>query len=75
MLPEITTYSDSSGGSRLGHKIPGTLSKFPNLNENGQKSLFCEVFLPQNPVNLRGVTPIDWDTGCAIFKGTFLAGK
>ena len=26
-------------------------------------------------VGARGVTPIDWDTGCAIFKGTFLAEK
>ena len=24
---------------------------------------------------LRVVTPIDWDTRCAIFEGTFLAGK
>ena len=24
---------------------------------------------------LRGITPIDWDTGCAIFEGTFLAEK
>ena len=22
-----------------------------------------------------GVTSKDWDTGCAIFEGTFLAGK
>ena len=28
----------------------GTQSKFPNLNKNGQKSHFREVFLTQNPV-------------------------
>ena len=39
-----------SGGSRLGHKVSGAQSKFPNLNENGQKSHFCEVFLTQNLV-------------------------
>ena len=32
-------YLDSSG-SRPGHKVSGTRSKFPNLNENGQKSHF-----------------------------------
>ena len=26
-------------------------------------------------LNARGVTPIDWDMGCAIFEGTFSAGK
>ena len=42
-----------SGGSRPGHKVSGTQSKFPNLNENGQKShFFCEVFLTQNLVNI-----------------------
>ena len=25
--------------------------------------------------NLGRITPIDWDTGCAIFEGTFLAEK
>ena len=42
----------SSGGSRSSHKVSGTWSKFPNLNENGQKSHFCEVFLTQNLVNI-----------------------
>ena len=32
--------SESSGGSRLGHRVSGTWSKFPNLNENGQNSHF-----------------------------------
>ena len=41
-----------SGGSRPGHKVSGLRSKFPNLNENGQKSHFCEVFLTQNPANI-----------------------
>ena len=30
----------TSGGSRPGHKVSGTRSKFSNLNENGQKSHF-----------------------------------
>ena len=30
----------ASSGSRPGHKVSGTQSKFPNLNENGQKSHF-----------------------------------
>ena len=30
----------ASGGSRPGHRVSGTQSKVPNLNENGQKSLF-----------------------------------
>ena len=29
-----------SGRSRPGHKVPGTQSKSPNLNENGQKPHF-----------------------------------
>ena len=29
-----------SSGSRTGHKVTGTWSKFPNLNENGQKIYF-----------------------------------
>ena len=41
-----------SGGSRPGHRVSGTQPKFPNLNENGQKSYFCDVFLIQNPVNI-----------------------
>ena len=37
----------------VGYKVSGTQSKFPNLNENGQKSFFfCEAFLTQNPVNI-----------------------
>ena len=42
----------ASSGSRPGHKVSGTRSKFPNLNENGQKSHFCEVFQTRNPVNI-----------------------
>ena len=33
-----------SGRSRPGHKVSGTRSKFPNLNENGQKSHFLRDF-------------------------------
>ena len=29
-----------NGGSRPGHKVSGTRSKLPNLNENGQKPHF-----------------------------------
>ena len=25
--------------------------------------------------SLGGITPIDWDTGCDIFEGTFMAEK
>ena len=32
-----------SSGSRPGHKVSGTRSKFPNLNENGQK-FFVRLF-------------------------------
>ena len=43
----------ASSGSRPGHKVSGTRLKFPNLNENGQKShSFCEVFQTRNPVNI-----------------------
>ena len=38
-----------SGGSRLGHKVSGTQSKFPNLNENGQKSHFSLGFFDSEP--------------------------
>ena len=42
----------ASSGSRPGHKVSGTRSKFPNLNENGQNLIFCEVFQTRNPVNI-----------------------
>ena len=43
----------ASSGSRPGHKVSGTRSKFPTLNENGQKShFFCEVFQTRNPVKI-----------------------
>ena len=42
----------ASSGSRPGHKVSGTWSKFPNLNEIGQKSHFCEVFQTRNAVNI-----------------------
>ena len=38
-----------SGGSRPGHKVSGTWSKFPNLNENGQKSHFLRGFSDSEP--------------------------
>ena len=41
-----------SSGSRPGHRVSGTRSKFPNLNENGQNLIFCEVFLTQNTANI-----------------------
>ena len=44
--------ASASSGSRPDHKVSGTRSKFPNLNENGQKSHFCEVFQTRNPVNI-----------------------
>ena len=43
-------FSLFNGGSRPGHKVSGTRSKFPNLNENGQNLIFREVFQTQNPV-------------------------
>ena len=43
----------SSGRSRPGHKVSGTWPKFPNLNENGQKSDFHYRFcFIQNPVKV-----------------------
>ena len=42
-----------NGGSRPGHKVSGTWSKFPNLNKNGQNCvIFREVFLNQNLVKI-----------------------
>ena len=52
LLSSCQEILNSSGGSRPGHKVSGTQSEFPNLNENGQKYHFCEVFLTQNPVNI-----------------------
>ena len=43
---------DLSGGSRPGHKVSGTRSKFPNLNENGQNLILRWIFLTQNPVKI-----------------------
>ena len=58
----------TSGGSRLGHKVSGTRSKFPNLNGNGQNSHFCKVFLTQNPVNIlsRSATDLLLLTGTQV---------
>ena len=36
---------------------PVKISKY--LNENGQKSHFCEVFLTQNPVNILSRSAIE----------------
>ena len=38
-----------SGGSRPGHKVSGTQSKFPNLNENGQKPHVSRGFSDLEP--------------------------
>ena len=38
-----------SGGSRPGHKVSGTRSKFPNLNENEQKSQLLQGFSDPEP--------------------------
>ena len=38
-----------SGGSRPGYKVSGTWSKFPNLNENAQKSHFLPGFSDSEP--------------------------
>ena len=38
-----------SGGSRPGHRVSGTRSKVPNLNENGQKSFFLQGFSGSEP--------------------------
>ena len=51
-LPEPSTIGDNlvvfptpvSGGSRPGHRVSGTQSKFPNLNENGQNLIFMRFF-------------------------------
>ena len=38
-----------SGGSRPGHRVSGTRSKVPNLNENGEKSHFLQGFSGSEP--------------------------
>ena len=38
-----------SGGSRQGHRVSETQSKFPELNENGQKSHFLQGFSDSEP--------------------------
>ena len=38
-----------SGGSTLGHKVSGTQSKFPDLNENGQNANFSRDFSDSEP--------------------------
>ena len=43
---------NNSSGSRPEHKVARNGSKFPNLNENRQKSHFWRGFLTQNPVNI-----------------------
>ena len=56
-------------GSRPDHKVSGTRSKFPNLNENGQKShFFCEVFQTRNPVNILSRSAIGHSHGEGSFK-------
>ena len=45
-------WSSDSAGSRPGHKVSVTRSKFPNLNENRQKSHFSLGFWTQNPVKI-----------------------
>ena len=52
MSRKILLFLSKKSGSRPGHKVSGTRSKFPNLNENGQKSHFLRGFLTQNPVNI-----------------------
>ena len=47
--PKITKVEVTSGGSRLVHKVSGTQSRFPNLNENGEKAHFCEDFSDSEP--------------------------
>ena len=59
---------------------------FLMLPSTGHKDFLCfygtghELFFGKNLSNYiciisRVVTPIDWDMRCAIFEGTFLAGK
>ena len=43
------SVSLSGGGSRPGHRVSGIRSKFPNLNENGQKSHFLRGFSDSEP--------------------------
>ena len=45
----VLSRAEISGGSRPGHKVSGTRSKFPNLNENGQKSHFLQGFSDSEP--------------------------
>ena len=51
-FPNIGNETLFSGGSRPGHKVSGTRSKFPNLHEMDKNLIFCEVSLTQNPVNI-----------------------
>ena len=45
----INPWSVCSGGSRRGHKVSGTRSKLPNLNENGQERHFSLGFSDSEP--------------------------
>ena len=59
----LNILKTTSGGSRPGHRVSGTRSKFPNLNENGQKyHFFCEVFLIRNLVNILPRSATDYDS-------------
>ena len=41
--------NNSNGRSRPGHKVSGTQSKLPNLNENGQNPRFSRGFSDSEP--------------------------
>ena len=41
---DMEVATTSIGGSSPGHRVSGTQSKVPNLNENGQKSHFFARF-------------------------------
>ena len=55
-----------SVGSRPGHKVSGTQSKFPNLNKMDKNLIVREVFLTQNPVRIFSRSA----TACDSFKQT-----
>ena len=51
--------------------------RFGSHSQKGAKKNNHPIDLHQDDVGFfsGGLTPIDWDMRCAIFEGTFLAGK
>ena len=57
--------------SRPGHNVSGTRSKFPNLHENGQKSLFFGGFSDSEPRQHPGVNILSRSAIVSQGEGSF----